>query len=246
MPIQVRSFVGRGPVRISTKGANNYFPLWNCQKLDLATESQEDKLMDAMSPAGGVMDSATIITGAQVGMTSPDYHPDTIARVLWGSNVLQATAAVTAETHASVKQGSVVKLNFTPSAVTTVKDGTGVTTYVLGTDYNVTGSGVEIITGSGIADASTIKVDYTKADADVVHALTTVGAEFSLLFEGINTQSGKNVIIEFFRVRFSAAKSLQFQSVETKFGKYDISAFVLADESRPAGESKYFTITYVN
>lgn len=246
MPISVRSFIGRGPVRISVKGENSYLPVWNCQKLDLATESQEDKLLNAMSVAGGIIDSAIMITGAQVGMTSPDYHPDTIARVLWGKNAAQTSAPVTDESHANVKQGSVVKLDFVPSAVTAVKDGTGATTYVLGTDYNVTGSGIEIITGGAITDASTIKATYTKAAADVVHALTSVGAEFSLLFEGVNVQSNQKVIIEFFRVRFSAAKSLQFQSAETKFGKYDISAFVLADESRPSGDSQYFTITYVN
>ncbi|MBI5058966.1 hypothetical protein HZB60_04170 [candidate division KSB1 bacterium] len=246
MSIIVRSFGGRGPVRMSVRGLNSYTPMWNAQKFDLATETAEDKLLNAMSAAGGIIDSMTMVTGASVGINSPDYHPDSIAQVLLGKNVSAVAGTATAEAHTVAAQGTVVKLDKIPLAVSAVKDGTGAATYVLGTDYNVTAAGIEVITGGGIAAASVIKVDYSTPAVDVVHALTDVGAEFSMLFEGVNTQSKKNVIIEIFRCRFTAAKQLSFLSADTKFGHYDFTANILADESRPAGESQYFKITYVN
>lgn len=153
-----------------------------------------------------------------------------------------AAGTVTDEAHTAHK-GALLRLaHLAPTAVI-VTNGTGATTYIAGTDYVVSGGGIVVPETSGIADASDIKVSYAYGAQNVIQAITAVGAEYTLAFDGMNeVDSGKPCVVDLWRVRFTPAKSLDL--IDDDFGKLELEGKLLKDESRPAGESQYFRYAF--
>lgn len=129
----------------------------------------------------------------------------------------------------------------------TVTDGTvtwtcaGKTTLVSGTDYEVRGAGIYVLTGATIA-GETWTVGYTKAATGVVQALVDSGKEYEMLFDGLNeARSGKKVRVNAFRVKPGALQQLGL--IGEEYAAAEVSAEVLQDTSKVgAGISKYFKV----
>ncbi|PXX49000.1 hypothetical protein [Aquitalea magnusonii] len=74
-----------------------------------------------------------------------------------------------------------------------------------------------------------------------IEALTQVGKEYSLRFEGLNeAQSGASVTVEVYRLKVSPADSLDL--IGDDFSTLKVKGAILADSSKPAGKSQYFKI----
>lgn len=126
------------------------------------------------------------------------------------------------------------------SMVVTNNDGS--TVYTRGTDYHADSAGLELIEGGAITNGASIKVHYAVLPSVQLEALTATGVEFYALFKGMNearTNAPMNIRIN--RIKFSPTDGLDLISDE--YGQITLKGSILADSSRPVGQSQYFSAT---
>jgi len=242
MAFSKRSFVGKGKLYLCRFGINNLQRIGNTSKLSLSIDQESKELADYENPGGGIADAITRIKEAKVSLTLHNLNAANLAIAVFGDASAIAAGTVTDEAHTAHK-GALLRLaHLAPTSVVVTND-SGVTTYVAGADYVVSGGGLVIPETSGIADASAIKVSYAYGAQNVIQAITAVGAEYTLAFDGLNeVDSGKPCVVDLWRVRFTPAKSLEL--IDDDFGKLELEGKLLKDESRPAGESQYFRYAF--
>ena len=238
------SYIGKGKVYLGPYGGGGALvSVGNCSRLELSIDEEKKELLDFTSAGGGKANVVSRITGVTVGMTLHDISGDNLAKALRGTSTAVASASVVDESHTAYI-GGLVAFNSLPdpSQPVVVTDSSGATTYTEGTDYVRTRTGIEILSGGSITDGQTILVDYTKAAASVVEALVNAGAEFVLVFDGLNeAQSGKAVSVRVHRLKFSPAQGLGF--IGDEFAGLEISGEALKDESiTTPGLSQYVQI----
>jgi hypothetical protein len=243
MAFTKRSFVGKGKLYLSRLGANNLQRIGNTSKLSVSIDQESKELADYENPGGGVAEALTRIKEAKVSLTLHNLNASNLAIAVFGDSSAINAGTVTDESHTAHK-GALIRLaHLAPTAVV-VTNTTGATTFVAGTDYVVSGGGIIIPETSNIAENATIKVSYAYGAQNVVEAITAVGAEYTLAFDGLNeVDSGKPCVVDLWRVRFSPAKSIEL--IDDDFGKIELEGKLLKDETRPAGESQYFRYAFV-
>lgn len=219
MAFTKRTYVGKGKWYIKKYGAAA--PLAFVGNVSEATFSHEENKIsvpDYTEPGGGEYDSLRRVNSVSLQLTKWDILvPESLVRLLRGTASAQTSlTAIVDEPHVAYVGGVVQLLRIPNNAVSiTVKDSAGTVTYTEGTDYVRTLSGVEIISGGTITDASTIKVSYTPVASDNVEALTIAAQSYSLLFEGLNEASdGSAVLINVHRFRPGVPTSMSWISQE--------------------------------
>jgi hypothetical protein len=176
-----------------------------------------------------------------------DYSKENLALALFGStSVVTAgsisdeviTAPVNVAVDGFVKTANLIN---TASSVT-LTDSAGTTTYVNGTDYEVTAAGVVILAAGAITTAQSLKIDYTKLASDVIQALTTSAQDYVLDFVGLNeAQSGDPVYIRVHKAKFGATSGLSL--IGDDFGNIPLAGDALKDTTiTTLGLSQYIEI----
>jgi hypothetical protein len=176
-----------------------------------------------------------------------DVSPDNVALALRGTSTAVTATAVTNEAHVGYK-GALVPFDYMPNFLETysVKDDTGVTTYVKDTDYTLTRNGVVILAAGAITNAQAIKVNYTKKASHAIEGLVSAGSDYRLVFNGLNeAQSGKAVDVVLYRVKFSPTSGLDL--IGDDFNKIELKGSVLQDSSiTSTGLSQYIKVRFVD
>lgn len=235
------SYIGSGKVYLrEIGGAAGLIEVGNCSALSFGVTEETKELKDYTQPGGGTYNEVRRVSAVEASMTLHDLSADNLARALYGSTSATVTGAVTDESHAGVDPGDFVPTDFLPSAITAVK--LGVATLVENTDYEVRPGGIYAIAGGAIVAASTILITYTKADADVVQALTSSGQEYELVFDGLNeARSGKRTRVRAWRVKIGAAQSIGL--IGDEYAALEIAGKLLKDTTKTgAGISQYFKV----
>lgn len=235
------SYIGTGKVYLGVVGGTTgLLEVGNCTALSFAVNEETKEIKDYTKPGGGTYNEVRRISSVEVSMTLADLSPENLARALFGTTAAVTAGAVTDEAHVA-HLGAFVPLDNIPDSTVAyiVTDEAGATTYTAGTDYEERPGGLFILTGGTITDGQTIHVDYTKAAADVVQALTHSAQEYELFFAGLNeARSGKQATIRVYRATLGAARNLGL--IGDEFASLEVSGKVLADTSKPAGTSQYF------
>ena len=238
--------------RDSSGKAMGFTPLGNVPELTLNIETT--KFEHKESESGQRLLDMTI-TKEKKGTFEfklDNLNLDNLAMSLWGvkATVAGATVAVENVTLPADTAGGVrfALAHPTVSAVT-VKDLTGVTTYVLNTDYTVDAKNGVIIPKAGgaivaAADLLTapatlvLHVGYTYAGYTKVDAFTQSSApERWLRFEGINTVDDKAVIVDLFKAQFEPMTG--YALINDELGVVSMKGALLADALQLTG-SKFF------
>lgn len=242
------SYIGKGEIFIGPyAGGAAMVSVGNCSELTFNHGTEKKKLLDYTSAGGGNANSLERITEVTTNIKAHDVNAANLALGALGSTSTVATGTVTDEAHPTYK-GGLVPLAFVPdtSASITVKNTTGVTTYVEGTDYVVNGAGIYILSGSTIANsvagANTIKVTYTKKAVNVLEAMVNTGLEYKLVFAGLNeAQSGKQVIVTIHRFKPGAAQNVAY--IGDDYAALDLPGEALSDSAiTGAGLSKFYKV----
>lgn len=242
--MQDYSYIGSGKVYLREIGAAaGLIEAGNCSKLTFGVTEDVKELKDYTNPGGGTQNEVRRINAVEASMTMHDLIHSNLSRVLYGASSTVASAAVTDETHTAYK-GAFIPFTYLPAAspAWTVTDNAGTTTYVKDTDYEVRNGGIFILSGGSIVDASTIKVDYTKAGADVVQALVNSGKEYELVFDGLNeARSGKKTRVTAHRVRIGAAKEIGL--IGADYAALEVTGKLLKDSTKNGTTiSQYFKV----
>ncbi|HFE31937.1 MAG TPA: hypothetical protein ENJ17_01355 [Gammaproteobacteria bacterium] len=243
MPGTEQSYIGKGSIYLGPfDGSAKARPIGNCAKLELAISEDKKELPDYQNAGGGVANSISRISGIEASITLHDISPENLALAVFGSASAVAAGTVTDESHTAYLGGLVRLVNLPDTSTIVVTDSTGTTTYVLDTDYSVNEAGIVPLDTGAIVEGSTILVDYTKKAGNVVQAVVNSGQEFTMTFVGLNeAQSGKPVVVDLFRVKFSPTQGLGF--IGDDFAAMDLTGSVLKDTGKTgAGISQYFKV----
>lgn len=241
-----QSYIGKGSVYIARPG-KALIRIGNSSKLEFSIDEEKKEQDDYENPGGGVADSISRIKAVKIGLTVLQLSPENLAMALRGTVADLSGGAVAAEPHLDVISGGLVVFD-KPQDLTkplTVTDGADVApvTYDEGTDYIRRRTGIEIVTGGGIANASDIEVAYTALASTSIEALTNVGEEVRLVFDGINEANGSPVFVDAFRVKPGVSKG--WSLIGDDFASLEIEADVLKDDSKTGiGLSKFFTARF--
>lgn len=247
-----RILAGKIYVRDLSVADQPFYHIGNAQiSLAIAEETQE--LPDYTSVAGGVACSVRDISGVEITMTLYDFLSDNLALAVFGEATDDAADNVVAEAVMAFAGGALNPLAHIPT-VGTVDVKVGLTTYVEDEDYTVVPGGFVVIEGSDLATAIAagtgtpkhlaVTVDYDYAAEETVEALVTSGKTFEIRIDGRNRADGaKGEVWNFHKVQFGPVAGLNI--ITREFGQYELKATVIADTSKPEGESQYFTIQKV-
>jgi hypothetical protein len=185
---------------------NQYFGLSESASINYTLEEIECANTDTR--AGGLAGFTSYIKSAMFDFSVNCGTAETRALASLGAVREYASGTVTGEQHAlvkntvsavsSVSKNTFVPLNYIPNftVLPVVKNIAGTTTYVLGTDYNLADTGIEvlaagtIVSGTAPLYAPTIQVDYTRADSQRMDAFLTIPKKSSILFDGFDRMSG--------------------------------------------------------
>lgn len=239
------SYIGVGKIYMRDRnGTGGLVPVGNVSALGLSVAEETKELADYTAPGGGTRNEVRRITGVEAKITLRDLSPGNLALALYGDASAVAGGSVTQET-IDVITGALVPLEHAGATEVVVTEDTDTdpATYVAGTDYVVTGAGILFPADSTIA-GTTVRVAYTYPGQDVVQALAQAASEYELIFDGINeARSGKSAVVTIHRLRFGAAANLDL--IGDDFAGLELTGKLLADDSKGAGESRFFRAALV-
>jgi hypothetical protein len=244
MAREIETFVVGGLVKMRKYGVGGAFlPVGLVSTLVQAIEKTDLTLADTTTPQGGEYDSISRITSMGLTMNWRELYTENLGLMYWGDVTRIPSTTVTDEPHTATKGGT-IKLDKMPLSITSVTlSPAGGAALVDGDDYQLTGSGIEILSAGSIADAAAILVTYKSATVDVIEALTNSGTVVEFLFEGANAAgTKKRVNLQYFRCQLSPAASTDWISTDDFMGS-EVTAKVLSDPKKVgAGKSKYMRI----
>lgn len=222
-----KSYVGKGKVHLDKRF------LGNVSVLDFTINEENIELTDYTSAGGGNYNSLRRIDSVEMSMTMHDLSADNLAVALFGSTSSVATSTITDESITAgtvldtlIRTANVIDIDQT---VVVTSDPAG-TTYVEGTDYELSAAGITPILTGGISASDPLLIDYEVKPNDVVQALTTSAQEFELIFDGLNeAQSGSPVLITVYRAKFGGAQGLSM--IGDEFAEIALTGDVLKDTS---------------
>lgn len=234
-----KSYIGVGKVLARAYGATGrYRYVGNVSKLALKHKLDTKKQKDYTRSGGGVAARIDRIDTIESAMTWLSFSPENWAVACAG----QLNAVVGGTVAAEVVKGyldSTVRLANPPSAITTVTNSAATTTYLAGTDYEKSASGIYIFPASTIIDAADLKVTYTYGAYSRVEGVMQSVTEMQLLFEGLNeADSNKPVLVDLWRVAVPSADEIAL--IGDDFGRSDFASELLKDGTKGGGVSAYY------
>lgn len=248
-------YSGQGSLYVATRDSGTgkpqgFLPLGNVP--DLTIDIEVTKFEHKESESGNRLLDATIIKEkkGKFKFKLENLTLDNLAIGLYGASTINAggTVAVGSPEIIAIPMGA-KSMRFplaNPDVSTVVvKDSTGVTTHVLGTDYTVDAkNGVIILPATGAivtaasGAATTIKVSYTFASYKNLEAFTSAASpERYLRFEGLNTMDNSRVIIDAYRASFDPLTN--YGVINEEMASVDMAGSLLADSFVVSG-SQFF------
>lgn len=238
-------FVGSGIVRMALfQSTKPLLRIGTCSALSITVNEQELSLPNYESPGGGKAASLRRVESVQASMTLHDFRAENIARATRGKVIDADQGSISNEPHTAYIGGLIRLDRIDPSTVVVTNDG-GTVTYTAGEDYRVTAAGVEIMEDGAVADGSTVKISYAHTAQRIIEAITDPALEYYLTLEGQNeAQGNRPYVIDLWRFQPGFARNLDAIKTDD-FAGMEITGELLADTTRPAGQSQFFRWTQV-
>ncbi|RLA21064.1 MAG: hypothetical protein DRQ61_09045 [Gammaproteobacteria bacterium] len=234
-----KSYIGKGKVHLDGRF------IGNVSSFTYGTTEDKKTLADFTQGGGGNYNSVIRIGDVTIGLIMHDYSAENIAMALFGdassvTSIPVADESVTtrAALDTLVKTADMIDTSVAP-VVTSDPAGT---TYIEDTDYTVSAAGITVLSTGSISASTALLISYTKKAVDVVQTLTNSGAEYQLIFDGLNeAQSGAEVVITVHRAKFGPASEVG--AIGEDFAELALSGEALKDTSiTTAGLSQYIEI----
>lgn len=241
-----------GMVYVKDLSAANqpFLPIGNAQA-SLAISEETQELPDYTNPAGGNACSVRDISGVALTLTMYDFKQENIALAVFGKVEAGAGATVTNEASEAFAGGAINPLAHIPNPASPVVVSVGLTNYAEDVDFVVQGAGYIVLEGSALETAIlagagspphiTAAVDYVWSADITMEALVTSGKLFEMVIDGKNKAANNSAEVwRLYRVQFGPTGGLNI--ITREFGSMEVNAEVLADTTKPPGDSQYFTV----
>lgn len=238
----IKTAIINGTPFLSAVGVKAGAPLGNTSKMTAAITTDRKELPNYQG-GGGNDDVFEQFKSGTLSLSARHVSIATLELALGGTATTVPTGAVADEVQTVVALDVLIDLDTMQdmSASMTVKDSTGTTTYVEGTDYIRKRAGLIPITGGTIAALDVLKISYTTLPHQRIQALVNLLQEKRVLFDGVNERSGKPWQGVFHRVKFGPAKSIEF--IGQDFVSFDVEGEILKDDSiTGVGLSQFYEV----
>ena len=239
------SYIGKGSFYARVKGAAaGLLPLGNVSAASIAVSEDKKELLDYQSPGGGQANALRRIKTVELSVTMRDFTAENIAKALSGDASALSAGTSVAETVIGYRD-ALTKFGKAGVTSVVVKNSAESTTYVLGTDYELTRSGLWVLGTGAITDGQTLHVTYSHPAQNIVQALVNSGDELEVFLDGLNeAQSGKAVTLAIHRLRFGPVQNLAL--IGDDYGEIQLTGDLLKDSSiTGSGLSQYMKVAYV-
>ena len=233
MPTTNEQYIGSGIVYAGGRDVGNV------SKLALSIET-DSKNRPNYRGGGGNAAVVELVKAVKLSATFDSFNNENIALALRGSVTELTGAAVTDESVSAVldrlcRTTSMIDL----SQPVTVK--VGAQAKVKDTDYTLTAAGIIPLKGGTITAAAAMLISYKSVTGSVLEALVNSGEELTIVFDGINENTGKRSLMDVYRWKPAPTSGLDL--ISDDFAEFDIEGEVLADSTKGAGLSKFFRRT---
>lgn len=235
------SYIGKGKVFLARRGDNRLRFVGNSDKVELSFTEETKELKDFTQAGGGIANSLSRIDKVEVALNLFDYSPENLSLAVFGEANIRAAGNVTNEPHTLFKNNLTRFQNSHISNVVVTDDVSNIV-YQQGIDYEILNSGIFVLATGSILDNTAVTVDYQYGATNVIQALVNSGNEYRFVFDGLNeAQSGKKVVLDVHRVKFTPAATLSFLGDE--FGSIEMTGTALSDNTKTgAGISRFFKV----
>lgn len=241
---------GQGVLLLATKDGTTGEPnsgfraVGNVSALSVGNEVTEFEHKESQSGQRAV--DLTLITeiSVNVSFTMESLVSENLAIALKGDTSDVAGSTVTDEAITGYHDLWTPFARISVSAVT-ITDTGAITTYVLGTDYelDLAAGAVRVLSTGAITDTQALLADYTFAGQEDINALTVSANPLRWArFHGLNTADADNpVVVDIFRMEITPLAELAL--INDEIAQMEIEATALSDATRATG-SKFFQITH--
>jgi len=199
-------FRGQGAMFLADRDASgnaiNALFIGNCSSATLNANVARGEKIESTTGKGAKGVSFIKNVSYDLSLELDSIRKDHLKMQLQGALTDKVGAAVTDEPHVGY-HGGFVLLDHTKVSSVVVTDSTGVTTYVVDTDYVLKADQgmIEILAGGSITDAQALLIDYAYA-AQAHVAASASNLEKYLIFAGMNSaDNDKQTRVEVYKVK---------------------------------------------
>lgn len=242
---QPQVFKGIGICHMRRNGIANAIlrDLGDVETLKMTNRSNSLEWKQHRKPGGGNLHKHDTLAGITLDVQMQEWTDENLALALQGKIVVLDSETVTGEEIVLQPGGFCVTAFPGPKNITLTK--TQGSTPIALSAVEVSGAGVRVPADSTvITEVTPATIAYTSTAATRVEPLVEAGAEYYLLFDGLNETDGTAVIVEVWRWKAPPAEELSLIDGENP-GKLLAKGEILADPSRPAGESPFWRATRI-
>lgn len=226
----------------ATPNPNALLPVGNVTEFSVAHELVEIEQANYQS-LGGTACKVSFVDSATLNLTMGCIKSRNLALAILGDGSFENVVAgtVTGETHRVNAVDELVLFDFIPdlTAPVVVTNVGGATTYVEGTDYQLTAHGIKILEGTTITLAADIEVDYEYGANTAINALTQSQSDYEVVLAGINAADGQETPVTFkaFKVKFNPTEELSL--IGDDLATISVVGEILRDETKLTGSKFY-------
>ncbi|MDF3840484.1 hypothetical protein P3W55_02035 [Pseudomonas citronellolis] len=240
---QPEVFKGIGIVSMQKLGVENA-PMRDAgdvEQLKIAHRTNSITWKQHRRPGGGNLSKLDTPEGIDLTVQMQEWTDENLAMSLQGTVVELEPETVTGEAVVLIP-GSLVVTDF-PGPTSLVITKTQGSTPVPLTEVEASAAGFRVKAGStAITEPTPATIAYTSTKAVRIEPLVEAGAEYKVVFDGLNeAPGGRPVVVTIWRWKAPPAEELALIDAENP-GKLLSKGEILADPSRPANESPFYRI----
>lgn len=243
---QPKVFKGVGTVYAKRLGVTNapMRDLGDVEQLKVANRSNSMTWKQHKRPGGGNLARLDTLEGVDLSVQMQEWTEDNLAMLLQGQVISLDAETVTGE-QILLQPGSLSPTEF-PGPTSIVMTKVSDSSPVANSAVVISAAGVLVPADSAVITAPTpVNIAYTSTAAKRIEPYIEAGAEYELLFDGLNeADSGRPCVVRLWRWKAPPADELAFIDGENP-GKLLAKGELLADPARAADESPFWRIDWL-
>lgn len=228
----------------ATVNPNALLELGNATAFEITHENKEVSVPNHQT-LGGTSCKIEYPESANVTITLSCIKARNLALALQGTGAIEniAAATITDEEHTVIEDCQLIPFNRVPdnTVAVTVTDAGAVTTYVEGTDFERTATGIVILEGGSIV-AGIIEISYAHGKNTIIQALMSTTSLQTLIFDGYDYGEGSPVPIKLAIHKIKFGPTASWSIIGEEFQEVILTGEILRDDTKTGTDSPFYSV----